>query len=609
MKRDAILVLIFSAFPLLFSFTQNPEYTLYINSNGIEKSLTLGYHPFATDGIDTALGEINLPPYTPNQFDTRFRLFDTTLSTRKDFRFGCGGGGSLHVLEWKYGNNVIITGGALVNNNFYSLAIINPNNGDYLVTYTWEDSVYYNVPNEFNYLVIYSTTNVPLSWPSYHINSFNQGDLILAGSSKLLTWTLNLGFPGYTDITFSTDNGKSWSYIAQDLPHSQASFDWSVPNINSNQCIIRVGDYPCIYDEVGTFFIYQGDFPQLFPILIPVSLRNGNNEIINLTAGLHPQATSGLDTTLGETIHNFQPPGIFDAAFRYMNSYPDPDQYSRKDIQFGHHLVHGSRRYYFHVQPSPDSIVIFEASLPSNIFAEIEYHNQLPYGSIPERKYLGSGIINYQLPKSSLLSYNLFYLDIFFDNILPVELLSFEGSAIGNDVHLGWKTATETNNHGFEVQKGMSYSDFITIGFVKGTGTKISSTHYSFTDNNDVPGKYFYRLKQIDYDGSYKYSNAIEVEINYPNKFDLVQNYPNPFNPSTKISWQSPVSGWQTLKVFDVLGNEVATLIDEYKPAGKYEVEFNPVETRHGLSLPSGVYFYQLEVNDFVVSKKMLLLK
>ena len=91
--------------------------------------------------------------------------------------------------------------------------------------------------------------------------------------------------------------------------------------------------------------------------------------------------------------------------------------------------------------------------------------------------------------------------------------------------------------------------------------------------------------------------------------FSLSQNYPNPFNPSTKINWQSPVASWQTLKVFDVLGNEVATLIDEYKPAGKYEVEFNPVETRHGLSLPSGVYFYQLEVNDFVVSKKMLLLK
>jgi len=604
MKRDAILVLIFSAFPILFSFAQNPEYTLYINSNGIEKSLTLGYHPFATDGIDIALGEINLPPYVPNQFDARFHLFDTTLSTYRDFRFGCYEGFSIHVLEWKYGNNIIITGGKLVDDNFYSLSILNPKNGNYLATYVWEDSVYFNVPNEFDNLVIYATANMPLSSPSYKINSIKRGELVPAGSSKLLTWTLNLGFPGYTDITFSTDNGKSWSHIAQDLPHSQASFDWSVPNINSNQCIIRVGDYPCIYDEVGTFLVYQGSLPELFPVFIPFNLRNGNNEIINLTAGLHPQATSGLDTTLGETIHNFGPPGIFDAAFRYINSYPNPDRYSRKDIQFGHHLVYGSRKFYFHVQPSPDSIVVLEASLPPNIFAEIEYHKQLQYGSIPERKYLGSGNISYKLPKSSLFLYNEFNLDFFFDNVLPVELLSFKGSAIGNDVNLEWKTATETNNHGFEVQKRISYSNFTTIGFVKGAGTKTSPTNYSFTDKNDVSGEYFYRLKQIDYDGSYEYSNEIEVEINYPNKFDLVQNYPNPFNPSTKISWQSPVSGWQTLKIYDVLGNEVATLVDEYKPAGKYEVEF----FLNG-GLASSVYYYRLQVGEFIQSRKMILLK
>jgi len=609
MKRVALLILIFSIFPLLFSFAQNSKYTLNINSNGIEKSLTLGYDPFATDEIDTALGEINLPAYVLNQFDARFRLFDTTLSTYRDFRFGCGGGFSIHVLEWKYGNNIIITGGKLVDDNFYSLSILNPKNGDYLATYEWEDSVYFNIPNEFDKLVIYAATNIPLSYPSYKINSIKQGELIPAGSSKLLTWTLNLGFPGYTDITLSTDNGESWSYIAQDLPHSQASFDWSISNINSNQCIIRVGDYPCIYDEIGTFYVYQGNLPQLYPIFIPFSLRNGNNEIINLTAGLHPLATSGLDTALGETVHNFEPIGIFDAAFRYMNSYPDPDQYSRKDIQFGHHLVYGSRWFYFHVQPSPDSIVIFEASLPPNIYIEIEYLKQLPYGSIPERKYLGSGNISYQLPKSSLFLYNAFNLDFFFDNVLPVELLSFKGSAIGNEVHLEWTTATETNNHGFEVQKRISYSNFTTIGFVKGAGTKNNLTNYSFTDKNDVPGEYFYRLKQIDYDGSYKYSNTIEVEINYPNKFDLVQNYPNPFNPSTKITYTIPAVGtslmkFVQLKVYDVLGNEIATLIDEYKPAGKYEIAFS---ASNGLA--SGVYYYQLKVGEFIQTRKMIFLK
>jgi ligand-binding sensor domain-containing protein len=91
--------------------------------------------------------------------------------------------------------------------------------------------------------------------------------------------------------------------------------------------------------------------------------------------------------------------------------------------------------------------------------------------------------------------------------------------------------------------------------------------------------------------------------------FNLFQNYPNPFNPSTKIRWQSPVSSWQTIKVYDVLGNEVVTLVDEFKPAGNYEVEFNAVETLHAMSLPSGVYFYQLKAGDYIGTKKMILLR
>lgn len=94
-----------------------------------------------------------------------------------------------------------------------------------------------------------------------------------------------------------------------------------------------------------------------------------------------------------------------------------------------------------------------------------------------------------------------------------------------------------------------------------------------------------------------------EVTEDFPTKCDLEQNYPNPFNLGTKINWQSPVGSHQTIKIFDVLGNEIATLVDEYKPAGKYEVEFNVT------SLPSGVYFYQLRAGDFISTKKMILMK
>jgi hypothetical protein len=98
-------------------------------------------------------------------------------------------------------------------------------------------------------------------------------------------------------------------------------------------------------------------------------------------------------------------------------------------------------------------------------------------------------------------------------------------------------------------------------------------------------------------------TNIVPEEIIVADGFELMQNYPNPFNPSTKISWQSPVGSQQTLKIYDILGNEVANLVDEYKPAGFYEIEFN------ASSLPSGVYFYQLKAGEFIKTKKMIFLK
>ncbi|MBE0538217.1 MAG: T9SS type A sorting domain-containing protein [Ignavibacterium sp.] len=141
------------------------------------------------------------------------------------------------------------------------------------------------------------------------------------------------------------------------------------------------------------------------------------------------------------------------------------------------------------------------------------------------------------------------------------------------------------------------------INFVIGHGTSTELQNYSYTDDNLPAGKYQYRLKQIDMDGTFNYSNTVEIEILAPNEFVLEQNFPNPFNPNTKISWQSPVGGHHTLIVYDVIGNEVATLVNEYKPAGAYEVIFDPS------SLSSGVYFYKLVVDKFSSVKKMILMR
>lgn len=196
---------------------------------------------------------------------------------------------------------------------------------------------------------------------------------------------------------------------------------------------------------------------------------------------------------------------------------------------------------------------------------------------------------------------------------IPVELQSFSANVIGTDVLLNWITSTEKNNSGFEVQrKTQEENEFKTLIFIEGNGTTTEQNSYSFIDKNSPSGFITYRLKQIDLDGSFEYSNSIEVEVISPKVFSLEQNYPNPFNPSTKIKYVIPnvetlqsASIQVTLKIYDVLGNEITTLVNEQQQPGIYEVEFNTKE----MNLTSGVYFYQLRANNFVETKKMILNK
>ena len=213
-------------------------------------------------------------------------------------------------------------------------------------------------------------------------------------------------------------------------------------------------------------------------------------------------------------------------------------------------------------------------------------------------------------------------------NIIPVELVSFNANVFGNDVVLNWLTVTETNNRGFEVERCQItemniQSDWKQIGFVAGKGTTTEIQGYSFTDNAES-GKYRYRLRQIDFDGSFEYSIVIEVEVGIQEQFSLAQNFPNPFNPTTKIKYTIPnvitpplergkQSHLVSLKVYDVLGNEITTLVNEEKSAGNYEVELDVSTLSSGISAKggyaSGVYFYRLQAGAFVETKKMILLR
>ncbi len=240
----------------------------------------------------------------------------------------------------------------------------------------------------------------------------------------------------------------------------------------------------------------------------------------------------------------------------------------------------------------------FEGSTPDQIYSSLE-SNTIDIGTAGFDNNSGFGLIQ---------------ADAAMDGVLPVELFSFNAQSNLNEVQLRWNTSTEMNNFGFEIEKiknqntevrGQNTTEtWIKIGFVAGSGTTNASKEYFFTDKNISTGKYSYRLKQIDRNGKFSYSQPVEVECgSTPNRFALMQNYPNPFNPSTLISFQIPVNGHIVLKVYDAIGREVVTLVNEIKDAGYYTAMFNASK------LSSGIYFAKLQSSSIVQIKKMSFIK
>ena len=194
------------------------------------------------------------------------------------------------------------------------------------------------------------------------------------------------------------------------------------------------------------------------------------------------------------------------------------------------------------------------------------------------------------------------------DQLLPVELTSFTAEIAEKSVELKWKTATEVNNYGFEIQRSavspqQSDNMWSKIGFVEGNGTTNAPKSYFFTDKS-ASGKTSYRLKQIDRDGKYEYSQTVEIiAASSPKEFALEQNYPNPFNPTTAIGYQLSANSFTTLKIYDAIGREVATLVNEVKEAGTYSAQFD------GAKLSSGIYFARLSSDGKIQIRKLMLMK
>ncbi len=188
---------------------------------------------------------------------------------------------------------------------------------------------------------------------------------------------------------------------------------------------------------------------------------------------------------------------------------------------------------------------------------------------------------------------------------VPVELTSFTSSVGKEGITLNWATATETNNHGFEIERSADGKTFYRIGFVEGKGTSTEKHSYSYMDKIKYSGSQhvYYRLKQMDFDGRANYSKILDVKFDVPGVFSLSQNYPNPFNPTTKINYAVPEQSLVTIKLFNVLGQEVMTLVNSVKEAGSYEVNLN------ASNLSSGIYIYKMSAKNYSCVRKMSILK
>lgn len=187
---------------------------------------------------------------------------------------------------------------------------------------------------------------------------------------------------------------------------------------------------------------------------------------------------------------------------------------------------------------------------------------------------------------------------------LPVELTTFTSKYLNYKIQLNWVTKTEVNNYGFNVERRINDGEWNRIGFVEGHGNSNSPKDYSYIDKDLFAGgsKFQYRLKQVDTDGTFEYSDVVEVEV-MPTQYELSQNYPNPFNPSTTIRFSLPQASQIKIELYNVIGEQVATLADGMYESGYHKIDFNAG------SLPSGTYIYRLISESFVQTKKMMILK
>jgi len=369
-------------------------------------------------------------------------------------------------------------------------------------------------------------------------------------------------FVSSTNVHGGTGDPRTHKFI---LTHNSTSkqiiiFGVHLPSSNDDDRVAAVNDIRTITDAYtnGEYFIAAGDFN------FADATANSFKALVNNTNSgyfLDPEGYDGTSSWLGNDL-------LFTSNIRSGFN-------SRKDLILNSQSVvnSGGIEYVLNSFTVPGNIDGTEAGVPQE----------------------------YKVASDHLPVYADY---LFHDSASPVELSSFTGVINGDHIDLRWRTETEVNNYGFYIESRTENSNWLTIGFIEGHGNSNSPKEYNFSDTDiNYPGTHYYRLKQMDNDGTYEYFNVVTVEVGTLNDFYLSQNYPNPFNPETRIDFTLAEKQMVSLRIYNSLGELVNELVNEEREAGSYSVTFI------GSNLPSGVYIYKLQTSSFAVNKKMTLIK
>jgi len=403
---------------------------------------------------------------------------------------------------------------------------------------------------------------VPWGWPAWPTNvSVSPTGLVVCG----IYVTHDLG--GYlTSLALSADYGATWTSPGWDLVGGMlfGFRDQSVITLGGSYGRGGIGELINLSYDNGQTWLARSPHPSPW---VNISICLNGNTLLGVPSGLYLSTDSCSTWTQVSWVHT----------------------QSGLSIASGGTLVGTDSLGVFLFSDDGDSLGFYNAGLTNLNIHTLTTDNN---GYV----YVGTDNGVWRRPLSEM--------------ILPVELNSFTATTNIKEVILNWSTVTELNNQGFEIQRKAFGGEFATVAFVKGQGTTTQQNQYSFADKNLDEGKYSYRLKQVDFSGTFEYSKIIEVELSPVLVYSLRQNYPNPFNPVTTIGYALQEKGNTKLILMNAIGEEVAILVNEEQDKGYHKVEFNAA------NLPSGVYFYQLSVypanggaGSFVETSKMILFR